>query len=121
ADALLAELAARAEASLSASADPPTATAAMIQTTRTVQTTAATAAAAPPADAVAAPGEDDVMSTVGVAPALTAFNFPSELALFPSGGETRFAHATKPAANGANVELWHSRLIRRSVTGTLVE
>ena len=31
------------------------------------------------------------------------------------------AHAAKPVVNGGNVELWHSRLARRTVSGKLVE
>ena len=59
-------------------------------------------------------------STAG-APGVTAMGFPSKLSLSVAGGATRMAHAAQPVVNGGNVELWHSRLARRTASGKLVE
>ena len=47
--------------------------------------------------------------------------FPSKLSLSVAGGATRMAHAAQPVDDGGNVELWHSRLSRRTTSGKLVE
>ena len=54
-------------------------------------------------------------------PGTTAMGFPSKLSLSVAGGATRMAHAAQPVADGGNVELWHSRLSRRTTSGKLVE
>lgn len=78
--------------------------------------------------AEALPGEageplDAVVGTASATPVVgtTALGFPSKLFLSPAGGATRMAHAAQPVIHGGNVELWHSRLARRTAAGGLVE